>query len=161
LIYYPLMEYKIIMVEWRKALLIFLAVAGALWMMGCKGGSVGAKIPDVPKPVSAQIAPTSGVGVEVEATASGGSVYIKVRNNTPAPLRVSPFYVALIIDGQYPEIRFNPATAKSEFPVTSLPSGAEATGFIHFRNYENLKGQQLVFNSPDYKPLLIPIKPAE
>jgi hypothetical protein len=145
----------------RKGTLIFLTVMSILWMSGCRGGSVGAKIPDVPKPASAQIASTSGLGVEVEATASGGSVYIKVRNNTPAPLRVSPFYVALIIDGQHPEIRFNPATAKSEFPVINLPSGAEAAGFIHFRNYENLKGQQLVFNSPDYKPLLVPIKPAE
>jgi len=145
----------------RKGTLIFLTVMSILWMTGCRGGSVGTTIPEVPKPVSAQIAPTSGLGVEVEATASGGSVYIKVRNNTPAPLRVSPFYVALIIDGQYPEIRYNPAMAKSEFPVINLPSGAEAAGFIHFRNYENLKGQQLVFNSPDYKPLLVPIKPAE
>jgi len=145
----------------RKGTLIFLTVTSILWMTGCRGGSVGAKIPEAPKPVSTQIAPPSGLGVEVEATASGGSVYIKVRNNTPALLRVSPFYFALIIDGQYPEIRYNPATARSEFPVTSLPSGAEATGFIHFENYTNLKGQQLVFNSPDYKPLLVTIKSSE
>ena len=104
------------------------------------------------------LAGTSGLDVELEAMANGNSVYIRVKNNTPAPIRVSPYFFALIINNQRPEIRFNPKRTTSEFPIARLVSGAEATGFIIFKDYTDLVGQKLVFNSPDYKPMLTIIK---
>ena len=139
----------------------FVVIALSILVAGCVGKGRGLKVPNPSKPVSVKEAPLSGINVDFEARARGGSVYIRVRNNTPSLLRVSPYFFALIIDGKYPEIHYHPARAKSEFPALTLASGSEAVGFIHFKDYQNLVGQKMVFNSPDYKPMLVEIKPFE
>jgi len=147
--------------KFRCGLSVFCAaqllLAAALCGCAKKAARINAPEP-APAPAS-EIVQTSGIGIELEASASGGSVYIRLCNNTPALLKASPYYFAVIIDGEYPEIRYNPRIARSEFPVAILASGAEATGYIHFNNIPNLCGQKLVFNSPDFKPVLATIKP--
>ncbi len=130
-----------------------------LMLAGCAGRGGGiVSAPEPPEPVFTGLAGTSGLDVEFEAMANKNSVYIRVKNNTPVPFRVNPYCFALIINNQHPEIRFNPAQATSEFPTARLASGTEATGFITFKDYKDLVGQKLVFNSPDYKPMLTIIK---
>jgi len=92
--------------------------------------------------------------LDFKAHAKGNQVFIRIINNTPKSIRVSPFFFALIVNNKKPEVRFDPSNSQAEFPVTKLTEGMMANGMIRFDKYQDLVGQKLVFNSPDYKPMM-------
>jgi hypothetical protein len=131
-----------------------------LLIAGCAGVEKKdvAVVPDSQKKSPSIATASSGLEVEFDAKAKGNEVLVRVKNNTPAPIRVSPYFFALIIDNEKPEIRYNPSSAISKFPATRLLSGMEVSGIFLFKNYKDLAEQKLVFNSPDHKPLMTIIK---
>ena len=130
-------------------------------LCGCAGKAPEVvTVPEPPEGVGSQTVATSGLDVGLEAFETGGRIFINLQNNTPSSLEVSPFFFGIIIDNKKPAIKFTPDKGTSKFPVTTLASGMQATGFIRFRTYDKLKGQKLVFNSPDYKPIFTIIKGA-
>jgi len=130
-----------------------------LLIAGCAGTKKNVSVvPNAQKKSPSSATSASGLEVEFDAKAKGNEVLVRIKNNTPAPIRVSPYFFALIIDNQKPEIRYNPSSALSKFPVIKLLSGNEVSGIFLFKNYKNLAGQKFVFNSPDHKPLMTIIK---
>jgi hypothetical protein len=142
----------------RKIILNILLAFIAVFLVCCAGKSGKLASCPVSETVRGEIAPDSGLEVKMEANAKGNKIHISIINNTPSPLRVSPYYFALIIDNKRPEIRYSPNIAVSEIPVTTLKSGTQVSGIIKFTNLGNLKAQKLVFNSPDYEPIMTTIE---
>jgi len=129
----------------------------------CAGGCARDKprmpiVPETPETNPGPVVPDSGLGVEFDVQAAGNILMIRIGNNTPDTIRVSPFYFALIVDNRRPEIRYNPAIAGSRFPLATLKTGEIANGVIQFNDYKDLVGQKLVFNSPDHKPIVAVIR---
>lgn len=144
--------------NWTK--LVFPALILLLFIIaGCSQNEPVVKVPDSEARVKSGVEPSSGLGLDVTAITRDGAIYVEIKNNTPAPVAVSPFYFGLIIDNKRPVITYNPAKARAEFPVTSLTSGARAAGLLHFNDYPDVAGQKLIFNSPDYKPMMTIIRP--
>jgi hypothetical protein len=124
-------------------------------MFGCAGKDGNSRNLSNPRSIPTPgDTPSSVSDVEIKAKAQGNTVFIHIRNNMDAPLRISPYFFALIIDNKKPEIRFHPSLAEAELPVSSLTKGVEVSGRIRFFNYDDLLGQKLIFNSPDYKPIM-------
>ena len=136
-----------------KGFLAFFLVA--IISFGCVGKGGAPQDLSTPKPTPMPVmAPVPVPDVALMAFAQGNTVFIHIKNNTQNPLPVSPYFFALFIDNKRPEIRFHPSLAGAELPVTRLSKGMEVSGRIRFFNYDNLVGQKIIFNSPDYKPIM-------
>ena len=132
-----------------------------LMIWGCAGTKKEvAPVSEPGKSPSDKAPPASGLELEFDARAIGNQVQVRIKNNTSAPIRVSPYFFALIVDNQRPEIRYHPSIASSKFPASKLLSGMEVSGVFSFHKYQNLVGQKFVFNSPDHKPIMTIIKNA-
>lgn len=136
-----------------KGFIAFFLVAVILF--GCAGKGGNPRDLSSPQPTPTPVmAPVPVQDVAFKAQAQGNIVVIHIKNNTQDPIRISPYFLALIIDNKQPEIRFHPSLAQAELPVAKLPKGMEIAGKIRFFTHDNLVGQKIVFNSPDYKPIM-------
>ncbi|MBN1901223.1 hypothetical protein JW926_07865 [Candidatus Sumerlaeota bacterium] len=136
-----------------KGFVIFFLIG--VIMSGCAGKNGNSR--DLSNPDETQnsvAAPSQAPDVALKATAEGNLVFIHIKNNALDSLRISPHFFALIIDNKRPEIRYHPSIAQSEMPVTKISKGTEVSGRIRFSQRDNLVGQKLVFNSPDYEPIM-------
>jgi hypothetical protein len=130
----------------QAAMMIF---AATLLGSCARNNGAAKEIPPTPtQPVAA--APTEPV--ELRAAAFGNRVYIEVRNNSVAVLRVSPYHFGVIIKKQL--VIFDPKTMVSQFPSAVLRKGETASGYLTFRQFKTLAGAKLVYNNPDYKPMM-------
>jgi hypothetical protein len=141
--------------------LIYSIFIFALLMTGCAGTKKKVTVaPDHKNPSPSTTKPSSGLEVEFDAVGKGNEIHVRIKNNTSAPISVSPYFFALIVNNQKPEIRYNPTIASSKFPRIRVLKGMEVSGVFSFNNYQDIVGQKFVFNSPDYKPLMTHIKAA-
>jgi hypothetical protein len=141
------------------ASIMMLAVALAL---SCARGSpvqAGKKPVEEPRPTPSQPPSLHGQGfesadeaVELHAAALKNKIHIEVINKGLTVLRVSPYHFGIIVKKNL--TIYDPKTAMSQFPSAVLNKGERASGNITFRGFESLAGQKLVFNNPDYKPIM-------
>jgi hypothetical protein len=130
----------------HAAMMIF---AGALLGSCARNKEVVKEIPAAP---TQPAAPTSTEPVELRAAAFGNRIYIEVRNNSMAVLRVSPYHFGVIVKRQL--VIFDPKGMVSQFPSAVLRKGETASGYLTFRQFKSLAGEKLVYNNPDYKPIM-------